>query len=108
MSIVEGFHCTRKGDELNFNRHDSPLSNLPCSGEKASVLRELDMKRTQLLWETQKLSEVEGRLHHSQQEQARVRRELTKLRMRLQETTEKLAQGGGRGGEGVIGNRGAG
>ena len=78
--------------------------NSTSSGEKSSVLRELDMKRTQLLWETQKLSDVEGRLHHGQQEQAKARRELTKLRLRLQETLEKLAQGGrkvagkGRGG----------
>ncbi len=63
-----------------------------CRAEKARTLRELDMKRTQLLWETNKLSDTEARLHHSEQERAKVKKEITKLRLRLQETTEKLTE----------------
>ena len=61
--------------------------------DKSSILRELDMKRTQLLWETNKLSDTEARLHHSEQERAMIRKEVTKLRMRLQETMEKVIEG---------------
>ena len=51
------------------------------------------MKRTQLLWETNKLSEAEAKLHHSEQEQAKLKKEVTKLKLRLQETMEKMDQG---------------
>ncbi len=50
------------------------------------------MKRTQLLWETNKLSDTEARLHHSEQEQAKSKKEVTKLRLRLQEAVEKLTE----------------
>lgn len=63
--------------------------------EKAShtsAMNELELKRTQLLWETNKLSEAEAKLHQSQQEQAKLRKEQTKLRMRNQETEEKFEQ----------------
>ncbi len=58
-----------------------------------SAMNELELKRTQLLWETNKLSEAEAKLHQSQQEQAKLRKEQTKLRMRNQETEEKFEQG---------------
>lgn len=64
-----------------------------CRNSCASVTKELDLKRTQLLWEANKLSETETKLHHSEQEQAKLRKEQTKLRMRLQEAMEKLEQG---------------
>lgn len=50
------------------------------------------MKRTQLLWETNKLSDTEARLHHSEQDRAKVKQETTKLRLRLQETAEQLTE----------------
>jgi len=59
------------------------------------MVREVDMKRTQLLWETNKLSEAEAKLHHSEQEQAKLKKEVTKLKLRLQETMEKMDQGEG-------------
>ena len=58
-----------------------------------SVIKELDLKRTQLLWETNKLSETETKLYQSQQELAKLRKDQSKLRMRNQETLEKLEQG---------------
>ena len=58
-----------------------------------SVLKELDLKRTQLLWESNKLSETEAKLYHSEQEQAKHKKEMTKLRIKMQETLEKLDQG---------------
>ena len=64
-----------------------------CRASRAAVMSELDLKRTQWLWETNKLSEAEAKLHRSQQEQAKLRKEQTKLRMRHQETEEKLEQG---------------
>ena len=51
------------------------------------------MKRMQLLWETNKVSERDAKLHHSDQERAKLKKEITKLKLRLQETTEKLDQG---------------
>lgn len=59
------------------------------------MMKEVDMKRTQLLWETNKLSEAEAKLHHSEQEQAKLKKEVTKLKLRLQETMEKMDQGEG-------------
>lgn len=59
----------------------------------SSLLKELDMKRTQLLWETNKLSETEAKLYHSEQEQARHKKEVTKLRIKMQESLEKIDQG---------------
>ena len=61
--------------------------------DHALVLKELDMKRTQLVWESNKLSEAESKLYHSEQLNARKKEELTRLRIRLQETMEKLNQG---------------
>ena len=51
------------------------------------------MKRMQLLWENNKLSEMEAKLHQSEQERAKLKKEATKLKLRLQETTEKLDAG---------------
>ena len=51
------------------------------------------MKRTQLLWESNKLSEAEAKIHHTEHEMARLKKEFTKLKMRLQESTEKLNEG---------------
>ena len=57
------------------------------------MLKDLDVKRTQLVWESNKLSEAESKLYHSEQQNARKKEELTKLRIRLQESMEKLSQG---------------
>ena len=51
------------------------------------------MKRTQLLWESNKLSEAEAKIHHTEQEMARLKKEFTKVRMKLQESSERLAEG---------------
>ena len=58
-------------------------------------MKELDLKRTQLLWETNKLSEAEAKLHQSQQDQAKLRKEQTKLRIKNQEVLDQLEQGTG-------------
>lgn len=58
-----------------------------------TVMKELDLKRTQLLWETNKLSEAEAKLHQSQQDQAKLRKEQTKLRIKNQEVLDQLEQG---------------
>lgn len=55
-------------------------------------MRELELKRTQLLWEANKLSEAESRLHLCEQERAQLRRELSKVRMRLQEERERNSE----------------
>ena len=65
------------------------------------------MKRTQLLWESNKLSEAETKIHYTEQEMARLKKEFTKLKMRLQESTEKFNEGEswrvcGGGGEGCV------
>ena len=59
----------------------------------SAVTKELDLKRTQLLWESNKLSEAEAKLHQSQQEQAKFKKEQTKLRMKIHEVIEELEQG---------------
>ncbi len=56
-------------------------------------MKELDLKRTQLLWETNKLSEAEAKLHQSQQKQAKLSKEKTILCMRNQEILDQLEQG---------------
>jgi len=56
------------------------------------VLKELDVMRGQLVWESNKLSEAESKLYQSEKQNARRKEELTKLRIRLQESTEKLNQ----------------
>ncbi len=62
-------------------------------GDHNSVIKELDLKRTQLLWESNKLSEAEAKIHHTEQEMARLKKEFTKFKMRLQESKEKLNEG---------------
>ena len=59
----------------------------------ASVINELELKRTQLLWETNKLSDAEAKLYRSQQEEAQLRKEQSKLCMRFQEKRESLEHG---------------
>ncbi len=59
----------------------------------AAVVKELDLKRTQFLWETNKLREAETKLHHSQREQAKLRLDHNKLQLRLQEAKDQLQQG---------------
>ncbi len=54
---------------------------------------ELDLKRSQLLWESNKLSEAESRLHQAQQEQAKLRKDRSKLHLKAQEVMEELDQG---------------
>ena len=66
------------------------ISNRKCH---RSAIKELDLKRTQLLWETNKLREAETKLHHSQKEQAKLRMEKNKVQIRLQEAMHKLEQG---------------
>ena len=61
--------------------------------EKAEVTKELELKRKQLIWEGNKLSEAETKLHHSEQEQARLMSEATKLRLKLQEAVGKEREG---------------
>lgn len=56
-------------------------------------MKELDLKRSQLLWETNKLSEAETKLYHSQREQAKLRKDHNKLQLRIQEVMENLEQG---------------
>ena len=59
-----------------------------------SVLRkEKEVKGDQLVWETQKLRETEGKLHRKEQEMARGQKEVSVLKMRLQELQEKLEKG---------------
>ena len=53
------------------------------------VRKELELKNTQLLWETAKLSEAEAKLHKCEQEKAKYVNESTKTRMKLQEVKEK-------------------
>ena len=65
----------------------------PSRRAHKSVINELDLKRTQLLWESNKLSEAEAKIHHTEQELAKVKKEYTTLRMKLQESTEKLTEG---------------
>ena len=55
----------------------------------SSVRKELELKNTQLLWETAKLSETEAKLHKCEQEKAKYVNESTKTRMKLQEVKEK-------------------
>ncbi len=64
-----------------------------CRSQHSAALTDLDVKRTQLVWESNKLSEAESKLYHSEQQHARKREDLTKLRIRLQESSEKLNQG---------------
>lgn len=64
-----------------------------CRSQYSALLAEMDIKRTQLVWESNKLSEAESKLYHCEQQHARKREDLTKLRIRLQESSEKLNQG---------------
>ena len=60
----------------------------------AKVIGELDLKRTQLLWETNKLSESEAKLHQSQQELAKLRKERSKHILKKQDALlDQLEQG---------------
>lgn len=51
------------------------------------------MKGRQLVWEGNKLSEAEYKLHQSEQEQVVMKKELAKVKLQLQEITEKLNDG---------------
>ena len=51
------------------------------------------MKGLQLVWETQKLRETEGRLHRKEQEMARGQKEVSILKMKLHEMQEKMEKG---------------
>ena len=64
-----------------------------CRVSHSAVLKELDLKRTQLLWESNKLSEAEVKIHRTEQEIALLKKEFTKLKMKQQENLEKLAEG---------------
>ena len=64
------------------------------SKTRVSVLKELELKRMQLLWETNKLSEANVKLYHSEKEQAKMKKEYNKLQLRTQEAMDQLEQGG--------------
>ena len=46
-----------------------------------------------MIWETNKLCEAEAKLHQSEREQAKLRKQQTKLHARNQETLEELERG---------------
>lgn len=65
-----------------------------CSRKShAVVISELELKRTQMIWETNKLCEAEVKLHQSEREQAKLRQQQAKLQIRNQETLEELEKG---------------
>ena len=64
-----------------------------CRSQIASLTRELELKRTQLLWETTKLTETETKLYKIEQEKAKMANSLCKLRIQLQESKEKENEG---------------
>ena len=45
------------------------------------------------MWEGNKLSDAEYKLHQSEQEQVALKKELTRVKLQLQEITEKLNDG---------------
>ena len=51
------------------------------------------MKGLQLVWETQKLRETEGRLHRKEQEMARSQKEMSALKLKLHEMQENMERG---------------
>ena len=57
------------------------------------VVSELELKRTQMIWEMNKLCEAEAKLHQSEREQAKLRQQQAKLQIRNQETLEELEKG---------------
>ncbi|CAI8050958.1 hypothetical protein GBAR_LOCUS27947 [Geodia barretti] len=58
--------------------------------ENSSLTKEKEMKGLQLVWETQKLRETEGKLHRKEQEMARGQKEVSVFKMRLHEMQENL------------------
>lgn len=54
-----------------------------------SIRKELDLSTTQLVWETTKLRDTEGKLHKSEQDKAHLINDCTKMRLRLTEVKEK-------------------
>lgn len=54
-----------------------------------AVRHELELKSTQLVWETTKLSESESKLHKCEQERAKLVNDATKMSLKLSETTER-------------------
>ncbi|CAI8013358.1 hypothetical protein GBAR_LOCUS8485, partial [Geodia barretti] len=58
--------------------------------ENSSLTKEKEMKGLQLVWETQKLRETEGKLHRKEQEMARGQKEVSAFKMRLHEMQENL------------------
>ncbi|XP_019849763.1 PREDICTED: protein Spindly-like [Amphimedon queenslandica] len=54
-----------------------------------SVRKELETQATQLAWEGTKLTNVEAKLHKTEQEKAKLLNDATKMRLRLQEVKEK-------------------
>ncbi|XP_064399645.1 protein Spindly-like [Halichondria panicea] len=79
-----------KAEYIQFLEHEIDQAK----SQQSAVLKELDVKRTQLVWESNKLTEAESKLYHSEQQNARRKEELTKIRIRLQESTEKMNQTG--------------
>lgn len=59
----------------------------------SSVSRELELKRTQLLWESTKLTETEAKLYKTEQDKSKIANTLCKLRLQLQESKDKENEG---------------
>ena len=64
-----------------------------CRSQIVSLTRELELKGTQLLWETTKLTETEAKLYKIEQEKSKMANSLCKLRLQLQESKEKENEG---------------
>ena len=58
-----------------------------------SLKKELDLKETQLLWESNKLMEAEANLHRAEQERAKMVTSVCRLNLKLTEAKEKENEG---------------
>ena len=55
--------------------------------------RELELKTTQLIWEENRLSEAEAKLHKCEQEKARLVNQVCKMHIKFQEVRDKEQEG---------------
>lgn len=76
------------GDKKEYIHYlEQQLRNMECT---VSGLREdLDLKTTQLLWESSKLTDTEAKLHKCEQDKSRLINEVCKIKIKLQETRDK-------------------
>ena len=58
-----------------------------------TLKQELDRKETQLLWESNKLTEAEAKLHRAEQDRAKMVNNVCKMSMKLTEAREKENEG---------------